>query len=84
MANNFTLVISEGPDGLLTLPAHLCSALALTSGETLVARLEEGRLILESRATITARIKQRFAHARGGESVVDELLRERHAAAKDE
>jgi len=58
--------------------------LSITQGERLVARVEEGRLILERPDDIVARIQRRFAHIPSDVSLADELIAERRAEARRE
>jgi len=74
----------------VTIPAPLRSALGFEPGTTVVAYVEDGRLVLEGRAHVLARLQNDVlaAAAHSGEargSVVDELLAERRAevAAED-
>lgn len=53
-------------------------------GDTLVAREEAGRLVLEKQATIKQRLKERFAQVPKDRSLVDELIAERREDAKRE
>ena len=73
-----------GPQGRLVLPAALRHALGLLPGHTLVARVEEGRIVLEKREQVLARVKARFASAPSSVSMVEELAAERRAAAQRE
>lgn len=73
-----------GPQGRVVIPAELRRAWKLESGEVLLARLENDRLVLERPAQVIERVKQRFAHLRGGPSMADELIAERRReAARD-
>ena len=54
--------------------------LGFEPGDTLVARLENGRLILE----IRRRLKDRFARVPQGKSLASELLTERRREAERE
>jgi len=60
------------------------SALGIAQGDSLVARVEDGRLILEKEEAILARIRALFGTLPAGESVVDELIRERREEARRE
>jgi len=71
--------VQMGQQGRLVIPAVLRRALALVEGDTLVARLENGRLVLEKRATIQQRLKARFAAVPVNISLADELIAERRA-----
>ena len=76
--------IHLGPQGRLVIPATLRRLLGFAPGDTLVARSEDGRLILEKREAIQRRLKARFAHLQQATSLADELLAERREEAKRE
>jgi antitoxin component of MazEF toxin-antitoxin module len=63
------------------IPAALRQAWQVQPGETLLARLEDDRLILEKPAHIAARVRGRFAALAGQPSLADELIAERHREA---
>ena len=77
--------LQVGPQGRIVIPAAVRQSLGIEPGDTLVARVEDGRLVLETRARLLARFAARFAHARaqpadgGRGSVVDELIAERRS-----
>jgi AbrB family looped-hinge helix DNA binding protein len=71
-----------GPQGRLVIPAPLRRRLGLETGDTLIARLEEGRLVLEKPEVIKRRLKARFAQLPQGTSLAAELLTERREEAK--
>lgn len=77
--------LQVGPQGRIVIPAAVRQSLGIEPGDTLVARVEGGRLVLETRAHLLARFSARFAGARmqpvggGAGSVVDELIAERRA-----
>ena len=73
--------VQLGPQGRVVIPAPLRRLLGLETGDTLVARLEDGRLVLEKRETIKRRLKARFARL---PSLATELLAERREEAKRE
>lgn len=66
------------------IPARLREALSLRTGDTLIVRAEDGRLVLEKREHILARLQARFAQVPPEISLVDELLAERRAEARRE
>ncbi len=76
--------VRVGRQGRLVIPAALRRELSIGPGDRLVARVVNGRLILEPRERVWEAIKQRFAAASGGSSLVDELLAERRAEARRE
>jgi AbrB family looped-hinge helix DNA binding protein len=73
-----------GPQGRLVIPAQLRRLLGFEPGDRLVARLEDGRLILEKREAIRRRLKDRFARLPAGKSLASELLAERRREAERE
>ncbi|HEX6511198.1 MAG TPA: AbrB/MazE/SpoVT family DNA-binding domain-containing protein [Chloroflexota bacterium] len=76
--------VRVGPQGRLVIPATLRKELGLEPGERLVARLDEGRLVLERRQVILERLQRRFTHIPPEVSLVDELIAERRAEARRE
>ena len=73
-----------GPQGRIVIPAQFREALDICPGETLIARVEDGRLVLETRERIVARIRETFARVPDGVSLVDELISERREEARRE
>jgi bifunctional DNA-binding transcriptional regulator/antitoxin component of YhaV-PrlF toxin-antitoxin module len=73
--------VRVGPHGRVVIPAALRRRSGIDVGTTVVARGEPGRVVLETPEAVLARIRRRFDGAVGGPSVVDELSRERAAAA---
>jgi AbrB family looped-hinge helix DNA binding protein len=80
-----TAKVKLGKQGRLVLPAAFRRALGVRSGDTLVARLEEGRLVMEKPADAVTRIQARFAAIPRGVRLAQELLagRREEAAAED-
>ena len=76
--------VQIGAHGRLVIPAPMRSALGIAQGDSLVARVEDGRLILEKEEAILARIHARFGAVPAGVSLADELIRERREEAKRE
>lgn len=77
-----TISLQLGPWGQLIIPAAWLRALDIHDGETLLARLEGDRMVIEKRSAVRSRIRQRFETATPGASVVDELIAERRAEAR--
>lgn len=73
-----------GRQGRLVIPASLRRSLELAEGDKLIAREEEGRLILEKQNTIKQRLKNRFTKVSKKRSLADELIIERREAVKEE
>lgn len=76
--------VKLGPQGRLVIPANLRRQLGLEEGEALVARIENGRLVLEKPAQVLARLRARFARLPQGKSLANELLEERRLEAQRE
>ena len=64
------------------IPARIRRALSIGTGDTLVARAVEGRIVLEKRADVLARARSRFAGIPDGVSLADELVSERRNEAR--
>ena len=73
-----------GPQGRVVIPAHLRRELGIHPGETLLARIEEGRLVLERPEQVLARLRERFALVPPEVSLADELISQRKEEAKRE
>ena len=73
-----------GPQGRIVIPAHIREALDIRPGQDLIARVEDGRLVLERREQIIARLQDMFTKASRGVSQVDELIAERREDARRE
>lgn len=73
-----------GPQGRLVIPAVFRKALGIGKGDTLVARVEDGRLILEKREAIVSRLRERFRAVPPDIDLADELIRERREEAARE
>ncbi|MEN9567429.1 MAG: hypothetical protein RLZZ69_2625 [Cyanobacteriota bacterium] len=73
-----------GRQGRLVIPATLRRLLGFEEGDTLIARSEEGRLILEKQETIKRRLKARFSELPKETSLANELIAERREEAKRE
>jgi AbrB family looped-hinge helix DNA binding protein len=73
-----------GRQGRLVIPAALRQSLGFEEGDTLVAREEAGRLVLEKQAMVKQRLRARFAQVPQERSLADELIADRREAAKRE
>ena len=76
--------VRVGPQGRVVIPARIRRCLSLHSGQTLVARVEDGRLILELPEAIIARLKSRLQAVPSDVSLVDELIAERRQESRRE
>ncbi|MGH2354775.1 MAG: AbrB/MazE/SpoVT family DNA-binding domain-containing protein [Chloroflexota bacterium] len=76
--------VRVGPQGRVVIPAALRKAAGIDTGDTLVARAEAGRVVLETRAAILARLRWRLRHIPADVSLADELIRDRREEARRE
>lgn len=72
-------------EGRVLIPASLCNELGLKPGEALTLSVVDDELRVASRITAIRRMQKRLKHLRDPKhGVVDELLRERRAASRNE
>jgi AbrB family looped-hinge helix DNA binding protein len=77
------LVVNQ--QGRVTIPAQIRREAGIEAGTPLVVYVEDGRVVLETRARLAQRIRREIAEAWTGEgSVVDELIADRRAEAARE
>lgn len=76
-------VLIEG-QGCVVIPAELCKAIGGVPGERLIVYVEDGRLVLEQRNSVLARLRARFSQLPVDMSLSDELIQERRAEARKE
>ena len=77
-------LVHVGPQGRIVIPAHIREALDIRPGQELIARVEDGRLVLETRENILMRLQDTFTRASRGVSLVDQLIAERREEARRE
>jgi AbrB family looped-hinge helix DNA binding protein len=65
------------PNGRIVIPAALRRALNLKAGDKLVAWVNEGQLIIRSRAELVRELRAKFQRAPGEESLTRVLRRAR-------
>lgn len=73
--------VKVGPQGRVVIPARMREELGIGAGEVLVARIEEGRVVLEKRQNVLRRVRRRFAAVPAEASLVDELISARREEA---
>jgi hypothetical protein len=71
------LTVRFGPDGRILVLVEIRRQLHVVPGEPFVARVLEGRLVVERRADAIRRIQDRFAVVPPSVSLVDELIADR-------
>jgi AbrB family looped-hinge helix DNA binding protein len=76
--------IRVGKQGRIVIPAQLREELGLREGDNLVARVEDDRLLMETRLAAFERLRRRFQEAAKGRDPVAELIAERRAEARRE
>jgi AbrB family looped-hinge helix DNA binding protein len=80
--------LSATSDGRVTIPVQVRRAAGIEPGQTLVVYVEGGRVVIEERAHLLARLQDEAIRAatEAGQigSVVDELIAERRAEAARE
>lgn len=75
-------VLTVNHQGRVLIPAELRRSLGIGPGSALVAYVEDGRLVLEDRGRLLARIQDEVtSHVPAGTSLVDALLDERRREA---
>jgi len=82
METNRRLKVRVGPQGRIVIPAALRVELGVGPGQELMARVEDGRLVLERREDVVRRLKGPFAHVPAGRVLSEELICERREEAK--
>jgi AbrB family looped-hinge helix DNA binding protein len=84
-ANVVQAEVRIGTQGRIVLPREIREALGAEEGATYIARVEDGRLVLESRQVILERLRAHYRDVVPPEvSLVDELIAERRAEARRE
>jgi AbrB family looped-hinge helix DNA binding protein len=68
--------VQLGARGRLVVPARLRKTLGFEPGDVLVARVEDGRLVIEKTESVKRRLHARFDQLKG-RSLADELIAER-------
>ncbi|MCY4451966.1 MAG: AbrB/MazE/SpoVT family DNA-binding domain-containing protein [Immundisolibacterales bacterium] len=72
-----------GAQGRLVVPASIRKALGFRPGETLVARIENGHLVIEKPEAVERRLHAHFRKFEG-RSLAEELIAERREEARRE
>ena len=66
------------------IPVEIREELGLEEGEVMIARVEDERLVLESRLAAFERLRREFREGAAGRDLVAELIAERRAEARRE
>ena len=78
-----TAELSVGKQGRIVIPTALRRQLAIEPGAQLIAWIEGGRLIMETKQQLWQSLRQACGDP-GTDSVTDELIEQRRLAAKQE
>lgn len=76
--------VKVGRHGRIVIPVEMREQLGLEEGTRLIARVEDERLVLESRLAAFERLRRRFREGARGRDPVAELIAERRAEARRE
>ena len=75
--------VQLGAQGRVVVPAPIRRVLGFQPGDTLVARVEDDRLVIEKPESVERRIRARFRKS-GDRSLAEELIAERREEARRE
>ena len=84
MAESVRFEMHIGAQGRVVIPAGLRQALDLRPGDVLLARADDGRIILERPQQVLKRLRQRFAGLPHDTSLSRELIADRREEARRE
>jgi AbrB family looped-hinge helix DNA binding protein len=73
-----------GKQGRIVIPSRVREELGLSEGDVLNVRVEDDRLLMETRLAALERLRRRFREAAKGRDPVAELIAERRAEARRE
>ncbi len=76
--------VKVGRHGRIVIPVEIREELGLEEGARLTARVEDERLVLETRLAAFERLRRRFREGAKGRDLVAELIAERRAEAQSE
>ena len=81
MAKSRTNKVQVDSRGRVVIPAHLRRELKIGPGQTLIAKVRDGQLVLEQPDQILARLKTTFSNVPSEINLADELIAERREQA---
>jgi len=76
--------VKVGRQGRIVIPAQLREELGVGEGDVLSLRVEDDRLLMETRLAALERLRRRFREAAKGRDLVAELIAERREEARRE
>jgi AbrB family looped-hinge helix DNA binding protein len=84
VGNTGTYEVTMGRQGRVVVPPALRDQLGIEPGETLIARVDDNQLVLETRRAILARLQREFSSVAPERDLVAELIAERREEARRE
>lgn len=72
------------PQGHLIIPLAIIQAIVIENNNALIAKVENGRLIIEQRESVRQRLKARYANIPINISLADELIAERRLESRQD
>ncbi len=77
--------VRVGKQGRVVLPAKQRRKLGLSEGDELLSRIQDGRLIFESRKSLVRELQEHVgSHVPDGVSLAEELIKERRREARQD
>jgi AbrB family looped-hinge helix DNA binding protein len=76
--------VKVGKQGRIVIPSQVREELGLSEGDVLSVRVEDDRLLMETRLAALERLRRRFREGAKGRDPVAELIAERRAEARRE
>lgn len=76
--------IRLGKQGRIVIPSQMREELGVGEGDVFNARVEDGRLLMETRLAVLERLRRQFREGAKGRDPVAELIAERRAEARRE
>lgn len=76
--------VRVGRQGRIVIPSAVREEMGLGPGDELLARVEDGRLVMERRGDVVRRLRGRYSGVSSGRRLSEELIAERREEARRE
>jgi AbrB family looped-hinge helix DNA binding protein len=76
--------VRVGRQGRIVIPSAVREEMGLGLGDELLARVEDGRLVMERRGDVVRRLRDRYSGVASGRHLSEELIAERREEARRE
>jgi len=76
--------VRVGRQGRIVIPSAVREEMGLGFGDELLARVEDGRLVMERRGDVVRRLRDRYSEVAPGRRLSEELISERREEARRE